>query len=245
MANLKSGAQRASHPAMNQRSYRLNELLGQLNNIEEKNAPNQLYVAGDVDLLRAGRRVSVVGSRKVSDAGVKRARNLVKELIGQDIIVVSGLAAGVDAVAHETAMKLGGHTIAVLGTPLDTFYPAENKALQLKIMSEHAAVSQFPTGYPATPKNFPMRNRTMALLTDATVIVEASKKSGTQHQGWEALRLGRDVFIMDNVAEDKRLSWPQEMISYGAQKLARENLTFVLDNLPAYTDRKEVEAFAF
>ena len=230
---------------MTDHSYTPEQLLGPLNDVEQKNAPKELFISGDVDLLRAGRRVSVVGSRKVSGAGVKRACKLVNELVSQDIVVVSGLAAGVDAVAHRTAIEAGGRTVAVLGTPLDVFYPAANRALQLQIMAEHAAVSQCPAGYPSTPKNFPMRNRTMALLTDATVIVEAGEKSGTRHQGWEALRLGRNVFLMSNVAEDTRLSWPQEMIAYGAQVLTSESLASVLENLPAYTDRVEVEAFAF
>lgn len=230
---------------MSQTGYTPEELLGRLNDVETKNAPKTLFVAGDVDLLRSGRRVSVVGSRKVSDAGIKRARRLVKALIKQDIVVVSGLAAGVDTVAHTSAIRGGGRTVAVLGTPLDKYYPAQNRDLQREIMSAHAAVSQFPTGYPATPKNFPMRNRTMALLTDATVIVEAGEKSGTRHQGWEALRLGREVFILSNVAENPELSWPQEMIAYGAQVLTADDLEPALDNLPAYTDRLAVDAFAF
>ena len=230
---------------MNTSLYTPDELLGQLNDVERKNAPQSLHVAGDADLLRAGRRVSVVGSRRLSDAGLNRARNLVKELVRRRIIVVSGLAAGVDTAAHTAAIEFGGRTVAVLGTPLDAFYPSENRALQLQIMSSHAAVSQFPSGYPPMPGNFPMRNRTMALLTDATVIVEASEKSGTRHQGWEALRLGRDVFILHNVASDPELSWPAEMMSYGAQALTRESLDSTLDNLPAYTDRVDVEAFAF
>ena len=230
---------------MKEQSFTPEELLGSLNDVETKNAPNCLFVAGDAELLRSGRRVSVVGSRKVSEAGIRRTRKLVKKLVDQNIIVVSGLAAGVDAVAHTATIEAGGRTVAVLGTPLDKFYPASNKVLQTRLMREHAVVSQFPLGYPATPKNFPMRNRTMALLTDATVIVEAGEKSGTRHQGWEALRLGRDVFIMSNVAEDESLSWPQEMIAYGAQILTSESLPSALENLPAYTDRVEVEAFAF
>ena len=230
---------------MNATNYTPDQLLGQLNDVERKNAPESLYLAGDSELLRAGRRVSVVGTRRVSDAGLKRVRSLVKELVRRNIIVVSGLAAGVDTAAHAAAIEFGGRTVAVLGTPLDAFYPATNKALQLQIMSDHAAVSQFPSGYPSVPGNFPMRNRTMALLTDATVIVEAGETSGTRHQGWEALRLGRDVFIMQSVAIDPRLSWPSEMIAYGAQSLTRESLDATFDNLPAYTDRVDVEAFAF
>ena len=161
---------------------------------------------------------------------------------GQETCFVSGLAAGVDAAAHKAAIDQGGRTVAVLGTPLDTYYPTANKALQQRIMAEHAAVSQFPSGYPATPKNFPMRNRTMALLSDATVIVEAGEKSGTRHQGWEALRLGRLVFIMANIVERKNLGWVKEMLGYGADVLSRDNLCSMIENLPAFTNR---DAFAF
>ena len=102
-------------------------------------------------------------------------------------------------------------------------------------MREQLVVSQFPPGYPSQKKNFPMRNRTMALITDATVIVEAGEKSGTLHQGWEALRLGRLLFLLESVAKDDRLSWPAEMIRYGAQVLSRENLELVLDEMPEYS----------
>ncbi|MEQ9587917.1 MAG: DNA-processing protein DprA [Parvibaculaceae bacterium] len=214
--------------------------MGELNEVESKNAPERLEIAGDVDLVRYGRRVSVVGSRKVSDEGQRRAKALVEQLVEGGIIVVSGLASGLDTVAHTTAMACGGRTVAVLGTPLDKFYPAANKDLQQTIMTEHAAVSQFPSGYPATPKNFPMRNRTMALLTDATIIVEASEKSGTRHQGWEALRLGRAVYLLENILADESLTWPKEMISYGAEVLTRENLCMLIEELPAYTDREAI-----
>ena len=82
-------------------------------------------------------------------------------------------------------------TIAVLGTDLDDCYPPENRPLQERLMREHLVISQFPSGTPSRRTNFPRRNRTMALLTDATVIIEAGESSGTLDQGWEALRLGR------------------------------------------------------
>ena len=129
----------------------------------------------------------------------------------------------------------GGKTIAVLGTPLDKAYPAKNRELLETIKHEHLAVSQFPKGHPGRPENFPQRNRTMALLCDATVIVEAGQKSGTRHQGWEALRLGRLVFIMKNVAENPALSWPTEMIHHGAQVLSREDLPKILYGIPSFT----------
>jgi len=217
------------------RGYTAEDLLGSLNAVERKNAPEHLYVAGDVELLRRGARVSIVGSRKASPEGLKRTHVLAKALVERGVVVVSGLAEGIDTAAHEAALAVGGRTVAVIGTPLDQAYPAKNRAFQERLMHEHLVVSQFPHGYPVQPKNFPMRNRTMALLTDATVIVEAGEKSGTLHQGWEALRLGRLLFLMENVAIDPMLSWPKEMMRYGAQVLSRENLSLVLDEMPELT----------
>ena len=185
---------------------RTDEIWGALNDFERKHAPKELFIEGDDSLLTEGLRVSVVGSRKASEAGLKRARLFSEALVRHGITVVSGLADGIDKVAHETAIREGGKTIAVLGTPLDKTYPAKNKKLLETIKADHLAVSQFPLGYPAKKENFPRRNRTMALISDATVIVEAGEKSGTRSQGWEALRLGRLLFIMRNVAEDPDLT---------------------------------------
>jgi len=218
------------------------DYLGTLNEVEARHAPRELYLRGDDALLRQGPRVAVVGSRKASEAGIRRAQVLAQALVRHDMIVVSGLAAGIDRAAHEAAIEAGGRTIAVIGTSLDAAYPKENAALQERIGREHLLVSQFAAGYPVTPKNFPIRNRTMALLTDATVIVEAGEKSGALHQGWEALRLGRKLFLLESVASDPNLSWPKEMIAYGAEVLTRDNLSDELADLPALTS-SHIDAF--
>jgi DNA processing protein len=221
------------------------EVLGALNDVEEKHAPKQLFYAGDRSLLARGPRVSVVGSRKATPDGRRRAQSLTKALVAHQIIVVSGLAEGIDTAAHTAALEAGGSTIAVLGTPLDQFYPKENRDLQERLMREQLVVSQFASGSAVTPKNFPIRNRTMALLTDATVIVEAGEKSGTLHQGWEALRLGRLLFLMENVVNDPALSWPNEMIHYGAQVISRSNLEEVLSDIPAVTSHHDLSEEMF
>ena len=210
------------------------DVLSGLNDIEEKKAPQTLYTVGDLDLLRSGRRVSVVGSRNVSQEGVRRTKVLSAELVRHGITIVSGLAEGVDTIAHTLAItEKGGRTIAVLGTPVHIAFPPKNKMLHQKIASKHLLVSQFPEGYPFGRKNFPIRNRTMALLSDATFIVEAGEKSGTVHQGWEALRLGRPLFLFESLVSNSALSWPKEMIQYGAQVLTRDNIERVLDRLPS------------
>lgn len=103
-------------------------------------------------------------------------------------------------------------------------------------MRDHLAVSQFPIGYPMKRSNFPMRNLTMSLLTDATVIVEATENSGTLHQAKETLRLGRQLLIMESVLTNPELNWPKEMMKYGAIMLSRGNMDHILAEMPERTD---------
>lgn len=215
--------------------------LANLTEIEKKNSPESFFYEGDYSLLENGRRVSVVGSRKISELGIKRAEKVAEFLVKVGITVVSGLAEGVDTIAHKTAIKEGGNTIAVIGTPLNKFYPKGNKDLQKLISEEHLLISQFPEEYPVTPKNFPIRNRLMALISDATIIIEASEKSGTKHQGWEALRLGRTLFIMENVYNDSSITWAKEMVGYGAEILTNKNFEDLIFDLPHLTKKIEYE----
>jgi len=210
----------------------LEDLVGPLNAVERKHAPSALYISGDIKFCRDYPRVSVIGTRDVSSDGAKRARDLTRILVSQGITVVSGLARGVDTCAHKGAVEYGGKTIAVLGTPLDESYPAENADLQKLIMAEHLAVSQFSNDMAVRRNNFPIRNRTMALISHATVIVEAGDGSGTLHQGWEALRLGRPLFIMESLTRRNDLKWPKEMLEYGAQTLSRDKMDILFEFLP-------------
>jgi len=215
--------------------------LNNLSEIEKKHAPKELFLEGNTSLLIEGRRVSVVGSRKISKYGKARTEIITKALIERGITIVSGLAEGVDTVAHETALQNSGKTIAVLNTPLNKVYPAKNRELLNQIKKDHLAISQFPENFPYQKSNSPIRNRTMALISDATIIIEAGGKSGTRYQGWEALRLGRQLFLMQNVAEDTSLTWPMEMISYGAQVLTREDYLEFMDDIPYFTASADVE----
>jgi DNA processing protein len=164
--------------------------------------------------------VSIVGARKASQDGIASAETIAKNLARMEVVIVSGLAEGIDTSAHKAAIAAGGRTIAVIGTPLDKTYPKKNFELQQKIMQDHLVISQFPLGHATTPKDFVLRNRTMALISDATIIVEAGDSSGSLHQGWEALRLGRSLFIWKSVVNDARLTWPKKMMRYGAMELS-------------------------
>lgn len=212
----------------------IEDLLGALNDVERKNAPKKIFYAGDPSLLEAGPRVSLVGSRKASARGLNNARGLAAWLVRRGAVVVSGLAEGIDAAAHQGAIDAGGKTIGVIGTPLDQFYPAKNRALQTRLMKDFLVLSQFESGYPVHPKNFPIRNRTMALVSHATIIVEAQDKSGSLHQGWEALRLGRPLFVLDRLMSDPDLKWPKELAEYGALSLSPERLEDISDYIPEH-----------
>jgi len=208
------------------------ELLGRkLNDVEEKYAPPSLYALGDRELLSPEVvRVSIVGSRRASDEGLRRSRKLARQLAEADIVVVSGLAAGIDTASHRGAMEAGGSTVAVIGTGIDGCYPSQNRSLQDEIAHNHLVVTQFPPGTPPTRRTFPQRNRTMALISDATVIVEAGENSGTHHQGWEALRLGRPLFLMRSIVESG-MNWPKTMQEYGARVLSETDE--LLDAIPS------------
>ena len=180
-----------------------------------------LYFQGLWDLVNT-RCVAVVGAREASDAGLQRAALLAKYLATDKFTVVSGLARGVDTAAHTAAMEAGGYTIAVLGTPITEYYPAENRELQQRIADHHLVISQVPIvryanqNFQGKKHFFPERNVTMSALTEATVIVEASDTSGTLVQGRHALKQGRKLFIMDNCFRHPSLKWPAKFAELGA-----------------------------
>jgi DNA processing protein len=213
------------------REMSVEDLLGPQNDVENRHAPERLFVTGPLAVVHGTRRVAIIGTRKPSARGLDEARRwaewVVKTAKG---IVVSGLAAGIDTAAHVGALRAGGRTIAVLGTPLDKAYPAANCDLQARIAREHLLVSQFAPGTRTLPTHFILRNRTMALLSNASVIIEAGATSGTQHQAWEMLRLGRAVWLHPMLVEAPALKWPRELIEYGANVLTDPDL--ILDDLP-------------
>lgn len=180
-----------------------------------------LYYSGNLDLLSTT-AIAVVGTRNPTESGRRRAGELTRFLVEQSITVVSGLAAGIDTVAHITAINEGGNTIAVIGTPLDRAYPAVNKDLQTKIAKEHLLISQVPfIRYREQPINlnrlfFLERNKTMSALTKATIIVEAGETSGTLTQARAGLAQGRKVFILDECFRNNAISWPARFQKQGA-----------------------------
>jgi DNA processing protein len=172
----------------------------------------QIHSVGDLSLLERP-RVAIVGARKATQEGRRRAAQLARDCARAGVVVVSGLAEGIDHAAHTAAIEHGGRTIAVIGTPLDKVYPTKHGGLQRKIYREHLLLSPFTWGDKFVPSNFPERNRIMARLALATVIIEASDTSGSLHQALESIQVGHPVFIVAAMLDDPKLCWPKRFIS--------------------------------
>lgn len=180
-----------------------------------------LYYRGWWNLVET-RSVAVVGTRKPSTDGARRAARLASLLVADGFTVVSGLARGVDTVALTTAIAKGGPVIAVIGTAICDYYPPENVKLQDEIAGRFLLISQVPivrSSQQRPPQNrmfFPERNITMSALTEATIIVEAGETSGTLTQARAAIQQGRKLFILDSCFLDPRLTWPRKFAAQGA-----------------------------
>lgn len=179
-----------------------------------------LYYRGALDLLSSP-AVSVVGARKATDEGKRRAKKIARLLVQHGFTVMSGLAEGIDTAAHEGALEVGGKTIAVIGTALNEVYPKSNKALQAELIRDHLVISQVPfsvyaqQGYQRNRFFFPERNKTMSALSEATIIIEASESSGTLTQARACMAQNRKLFILNSCFE-RGLEWPEKFLRAGA-----------------------------
>lgn len=179
--------------------------------------PKQLYVLGDMQTLLQAPRVAVVGSRKISPYGRAITDSLAGELAGKGIVIISGLALGVDAVAHRAALAAGGKTLAVLPTSLDNIYPSSHRDLAKRILAGGGAlVSEYDSGMPGLKKNFIERNRLVSGLSDAVLITEAAQKSGTLHTANFALEQGRTVMAVPGNITSSGSEGTNNLIKSGA-----------------------------
>lgn len=218
------------------------ELLGPLTALEQKYAPSRLFIAGKFRLPLLHPRVAIVGTREPTDEGRMAATTVSGALAESGVTIVSGLARGVDTAVHTAAMEAEGYTVAVLGTPLSRVNPRSNAELQRRIMTDHLAVSQFAENEAILPANFVTRNRTMALIADASVIIESGETGGSLSQGWETLRLGRPLFIQDREFRKSTLTWPQKMARYGAIRFREPS--DILEFLPSAVPSPESSVLA-
>ena len=200
-------------------------------------APPYLFLKGNVNLLNE-KSVCVVGSRNASNESIQKTEKIVKSLIKRNIVVNAGLAKGIDTASHAAALNNGGKTIAVIGTPINQFYPKENRELQERIEKDGLLVSQFPPCNPVNRWNFPTRNGVMSGISLATIIMEAGETSGALKQADYALKQGRDVLIPKSAVDSTLISWPRKYIDKGASEF--KTLKDVLEILNRNTVLKDL-----
>lgn len=205
---------------------------------QTEQAPRFLYVRGKKSLLFEKRTVALVGSRQASERAKDNTRRLTVKLGDNGITIVSGLAKGIDVTAHKEALKDGYNTIAVIGTNLNQYYPAENKEVQKEIEKKGVVVSQFSPANKTQRWFFPLRNGVMSGLSLATVIMEAGETSGALKQADFAIKQGREVLIPKSALDMEKISWPEKYVKKGAKvvtypkdvlKLLAESNIFKID----------------
>lgn len=187
----------------------------QLKNI--KNPPKQLYAKGNIELLNSN-IISIIGSRACSENGIKLTQQFTKELVYQDITIASGMAVGIDTIAHQTTLQQKGKTIAVLGNGFENIFPVENKQLYQQIIKSNGLViTEYPPQEKAKSKNFLERNRIVSGLALGILVVEAKHRSGTSVTARLAKQQGRKIFALPHEVNDIHGVGTNRLIQEGAK----------------------------
>lgn len=190
--------------------------------------PPVLYVRGEIR-PEDNWAVAIVGTRRITPYGRQVAEDVATFLAANGVTVVSGLARGVDAVAHRATLKAGGRTLAVLGSGVDNIYPPEHKPMAEEISRQGAVISDYPLGTPPESVNFPPRNRIISGLSQATVVVEAGETSGALITATFAVEQGREVFAVPGNILAPQSKGTNQLIQQGAHPLL--NLQDLVDIL--------------
>ena len=181
-----------------------------------EDCPPILYALGNINLLKNDNAVAMVGSRNASISACHLAEKLAADLSSKDIVVVSGLARGIDAAAHSGALSANGNTVAVLGTGIDVVYPKENQKLYEAVAKNGLILSEFPFHTKAQASHFPRRNRIVSGLSKGTLVIEASLRSGSLITAHQALDQGRDVYAVPGAPYDDRCAGCNKLLREGA-----------------------------
>lgn len=193
--------------------------------LETPSPPPMLYYRGEVNLQEnLGHKplVGIVGTRQPSEYGIRWTRQISTALAKNGFTVVSGMAEGIDTVSHSAAMKAGGRTIAVLGTGVDVVYPHKNQDLYKQILTSGIVVSEYPAKTPPDRTHFPRRNRIIAGLSRAILVMEAPIKSGALITATYANDFGRDVYALPGRLDDIPSQGCLKLISQGASTIIKE-----------------------
>lgn len=188
---------------------------------ETDSPPLVLFVLGNMEVLNK-KGLTVVGTRKMTDYGRQVTSKLVKGLVKHGLVIVSGLARGVDGWAHRVCLGNKGKTVAVLGHGLDQVYPKEHRSLAKKIVKTGGAViSEYPLGFPIRKINFPQRDRILAGLTQGTLVIEGGSKSGTKITASFAADYNREVFCVPGKIDSPQSKGTAELIQEGAKLVTK------------------------
>jgi len=190
--------------------------------LEIPNPPPVLYYRGLVDIKEnhgITPTVAMVGTRSPSEYGRRWARKISTALARSGFTVVSGLAAGIDTEAHTGCLEAGGRTFAVVGTGVDIVYPKQNERLCDRILQQGLVISEYPAGTQPNKTNFPRRNRIIAGLSRATIVIEAPHKSGALITAYQANDFCRDVYVLTGRLDDERSFGCLELLSKGAHPI--------------------------
>ena len=180
--------------------------------------PFVLFYYGDLNLVNT-KCIGVVGMRQPSDYGVETTKTMVGKLVLENYTIVSGMALGIDAIAHQSAMNVSGRTIAVLGSGIDNCYPLKNRAIYEKLKTDQLIVSEYPGNLVPKKVNFPRRNRIISGLSESILVTEANERSGTMITVGHALEQGKDIYCIPSRISD----------SLGCNRLIQQGAKLVMD----------------
>ena len=222
--------------------------------LEISNPPPVLYYRGLVDVKEnqgITPTVAIVGTRSPSEYGRRWTRKISTALAKSGFTVVSGLAAGIDTEAHTSCLEAGGRTLAVFGTGVDIVYPKPNERLRDRVLQQGLAISEYPAGTQPNKTNFPRRNRIIAGLSRATIVIEAPQKSGALITAYQANDFCRDVYVLTARLDDERSFGCLELLSKGAHPilpssdrlLSEDRLLEMLGALPKLDYAEQLSLF--
>jgi len=177
--------------------------------------PTVLYAKGDVSLLKK-RKIAIIGSRMATGYTWKALEAIVPPLIENDFLIVSGLAKGADAMAHHAAIRYGGKTIGILGNGFFHIYPKENELLAREMEKNHLLITEFPPYAGPRKWHFPLRNRIISGISEAIVVTEAARKSGTLITTDHALEHGKEIFVVPGPIDSKLSEGTNQLLKEGA-----------------------------
>lgn len=199
--------------------------------------PDFLFYKGNLDILKNTKSVAIVGTRTATGYGKSITKKISSMLAERGIVIVSGLAAGIDSYAHEGTL-VSGKTVAVLGTGIDTIYPASNEKLAKEIIKNKGLIiSEYPPGIVSQPWFFPQRNRIISAISDAVIIIEGDTQSGSLITARFAIKQGKPLFALPGPIDSSMSNGPNALIKSGVAKL----LTSVNDVLEAINEDKQLE----